>query len=314
MKYRVFGKLGWKVSEIGFGAWAIGGNRYGNSYGPTDDDVSRKAIQRALELGCNFFDTADIYGHGHSEKLLGEVIGNRPDVFIATKVGGDFYHTPVKMNFDSDYIRFACDQSLKRLQREVIDLYQLHNPPIDYLQEGKVFDVLDSLQMKGKIRAYGVSIHFAEEGLAAISYPTLASIQVVYNIFRQKDAAALFQPAKEKGIAIIAREPLSNGLLTGKYSTPDTWKFFKGDIRGDMPANYLRTHTRAAEKLRFLGVPGKRTLAQAALQFTLSSEAISVSIPGCKTPAQVEENLSASDCPPLTEEELEKILTSLSTS
>jgi len=295
------------VSEIGFGAWAIGGNRYGNSYGPTDDEVSREAIQRALELGCNFFDTADIYGHGHSEELLGEVIGNRPDVYIATKVGGDFYHGGVKMNFDADYIRFACDQSLKRLRREAIDLYQLHNPPIDYLQEGKVLDVLDSLLLKGKIKAYGISIHFAEEGLAGVRYPTLTSIQVAYNIFRQKEARALFQPAMEKGIAIIAREPLSNGLLTGKYSSPDTWKFFKGDIRGDMPAQYLRTLGEATEKLRFLEVPGQRTLAQAALQFVLSSEAVPVTIPGCKTPAQVEENLSASDSPPLSEEELEKI-------
>src|SRR2546425_10031579 len=138
MKYRTLGKTGLKVSEVGFGAWAIGGNDHGNSYGPTDDKVSLEAVERAFELGCNFYDTADVYGHGHSEELLGQALrDHRKEVILATKVGGDFYHDPPRMNFNPDYLEFALAKSCERLQTHYIDLYQLHNPPHPITEEWK---------------------------------------------------------------------------------------------------------------------------------------------------------------------------------
>src|SRR5256712_7670966 len=166
MKTRTLGRTGLTVSEIGFGAWAIGGNAHGNSYGPTDDELSLAAIGRALELGCNFFDTADVYGHGHSEDLLGQALrGHRSEVIIATKVGGDFYHGTPRMNFNSDYLEFALGKSCERLGTDYIDLYQLHNPPIQLIKDGRIFKILDRLKASGKIRHYGISIHDPQEGL-----------------------------------------------------------------------------------------------------------------------------------------------------
>src|SRR6266567_2348983 len=174
MKYRTLGKTALKVSEVGFGAWAIGGNNYGNSYGPTDDKVSLAAVQRAFELGCNFFDTADVYGHGHSEEILGHALKeHRKDVVLATKAGGDFYH--------------------------------LHNPPIQLLKNGKIFDGLEKLKNSGRIRHYGISIHDPQEGLVSMMYGQPAAIQVVFNLLRQEAKNQLFQAARERNVGIIAR-------------------------------------------------------------------------------------------------------------
>ena len=305
MKYRTLGKTGLKVSEVGFGAWAIGGNSFGNSYGPTDDKTSLEAVRKALDLGCNFFDTADAYGHGHSEELLGEALkDHRKDVIIATKVGADFYHDPPRMDFNADYLSFALTKSCERLQTDYVDLYQLHNPPIQLLRNEKIFDGLEKLQRTGRIRHYGISIHDPKEGLLAIQHAQPAAIQVVFNILRQEAKNQLFQSARQNDVSIIAREPLANGFLTGKFG-PDS-SFPTGDIRFGFPRNYFHSLTRAAQQLSFLKSES-RTMAQASIRFVLDQKEISTVIPGAKTTKQTEENLQASEMSSLTGEELLRI-------
>ena len=306
MKYRTLGKTGFKVSEVGFGAWAIGGNAHGNSYGHTNDDESLAAIERALELGCNFFDTADVYGHGHSEELLGKALKKlRDSILIATKVGGDFYHDPPSMNFTADYVRFALEKSCKRLETDRVDLYQLHNPPIDLLKTGKVFEVFEELKAEGKIGHYGISIHDPREGILAMQQGKPAAIQAVFNILRQDAKHQLFQASQENNVGIIAREPLSNGFLTGKLS-PDT-VFERGDIRYNFPRGYIHNLSNAAKQLGFLETRS-RTLAQAAIRFVLDHREVATVIPGAKTVAQAAENLATSELSSLTGEELIRII------
>ncbi len=305
MKYRVLGKTGLKVSEVGFGAWAIGGNVHGNSYGPTDDNQSLAAIDRALELGCNFFDTADVYGHGHSEELLGQALGGRrSEVIIATKVGGDFYHGTPRMNFNSDYIEFAIGKSCERLGSDYIDLYQLHNPPIQLVKDGRVFKTLERLKASGKIRHFGISIHDPQEGLLAMRDGELGAVQVAFNILRQEAKNQLFREATKNNVGIIAREPLANGFLAGKLRPESS--FPQGDIRHNFPVDYISQLTLAADKLRFLE-SNSRTLAQAALRFVLDHKDVSTVIPGAKTREQVDEDLASSVSPSLTGEELLRI-------
>lgn len=305
MKYRTLGKTGLKVSEVGFGAWAIGGNEYGNSYGPTDDNISTAAVERAFELGCTFYDTADVYGHGHSEELLGKALKeHRDDVVLATKVGGDFYHDPPRMNFNPEYLEFAAAKSCERLQTDYIDLYQLHNPPAQLLKTGKIFESLEKLKDSGRIRHYGVSIHDPQEGLVSMKNGQPATIQVVFNLLRQEAKNQLFQAAREQNVAIIAREPLSNGFLTGKFTIDST--FPSGDIRSNFPRNYQAGLIRAAQQLRLLESK-TRTLAQASIRFALDHKDVSTVIPGAKTPQQTEENIKASELPSLTGEDLLRI-------
>ena len=252
MRHRELGKTGLQVSEIGFGAWAVGGNAHGNSYGPTDDRTSLAAIQRAFELGCNFFDTADVYGHGHSEEVLGQALKEHRDkVIIATKVGGDFYHGPPRMNFNPDYIEFALEKSCERLQTDYVDLYQLHNPPVQIIRNETLFRTLEKLKEKGKIRHYGISIHNPQEGTLAMKMGKPEAIQVMFNIFRQEARNQLFQAAMENGVGIIAREPLANGFLTGKHNAAET--FPEGDIRHHFPRDYILNLVLATEQLKFLG-------------------------------------------------------------
>jgi aryl-alcohol dehydrogenase-like predicted oxidoreductase len=305
LKFRALGKTGFKVSEVGFGAWAIGGNEHGNSYGPTNDDESLAAIERALELGCNFFDTADVYGHGHSEELLGKALKKRRDsVFIATKVGGDFYHDPPRMNFAADYVRFALEKSCERLHTDRVDLYQLHNPPNELLRTGKVFEVFEKLKEEEKIGHYGISIHDPREGVLAMKQGKPAAIQVVFNILRQDAKHQLFQACRENNVGIIAREPLSNGFLTGRLS-PDS-VFDRGDIRYNFPRGYIHNLSNAAKQLAFLET-NTRTLAQAAIRFVLDDREVATVIPGAKTVRQASENLATSELSPLTGEELVRI-------
>lgn len=303
MKYRDFGKTGLKVSEVGFGGWAIGGNQHGNSYGTTDDNASLAAIQQAIESGCNFFDTADVYGRGHSEELLGKALRNRRDkLFIATKVGSDFYQGLGFQTFSSRYIRFALEKSLERLKTDYIDVYQLHNPPLKLINQESTYSLFNTLKREGKIRAWGLSIFDPTEGLTALKVGQPDSLQVVYNIFHTRAAEILFPAAFQSGCAIIAREPLANGFLSAKYDT--STKFERGDIRQQWRQDYINARVAAAKKLSFLTKPGSRTLIQACVGYTLLPEAVSVVIPGIKTPQQAAENLATCETPSLTSEEL----------
>ncbi len=301
---RVLGRTGIGVSEVGFGAWAIGGNAYGNSYGPTDDAASLATVRRAVELGCTFFDTADVYGWGHSEELLGAALeGFRDQVRIATKVGGDFYHGGVRMNFAPDYIAFALERSLKRLRTDHVDLYQLHNPPAETMADPAAYEALEALKAEHKINAYGVSIHEPLEGQLCIESGKPDVLQIPFSLFRQEWIDELFAVARKANVGIIAREPLGNGFLAGTIA-PGA-RFPPGDIRSDWPPGVVQARSRAAARMGFLARPG-RSPAQAALRFALAFPEVSVTIPGAKTVAQVEENLHAAESPPLTTDEVDR--------
>lgn len=309
MKYRTF--IGKQVSEIGMGCWAIGGNQYGNSYGSTDDAESIKAIKKAVELGCNFFDTADVYGHGHSESLLGYALQKtRNQVFIATKVGGAYMYNDEKwghVNFTLEYINFAIEQSLRRLRTTYIDVYQLHNPTLAMIKEGEVFKPLRQLQKSGKVRHVGVSVFTLDEGLAALDHTD--AVQCVFNIIDPRNYE-MMETAKRRGIAVVVREPLANGLLTGKYTkhtdaqgaSSDISNFERGDIRARMPKDYMEGVTELAEEIR-KKFPWA-TPAQVALKYILGFDCVSTVIPGAKTEQQAGENMLASDMRSLTKEEL----------
>jgi len=299
----MLGRTGLRVSEVGFGAWAIGGNAHGNSYGPTDDAASIAAVRRALDLGCTFFDTADVYGWGHSEEVLGEALaGRRDDVVIATKVGGDFYHGGVRMNFEPGYIAFALDRSLRRLGTDRVDLYQLHNPPAEAMGDPATYEALETLRAEHKIDHYGVSIHEPVEGLLCLESGKPETLQVPFSLLRQEWIDELFDEARRANVGIIAREPLGNGFLAGAIR-PEA-RFPAGDIRHHWPPAMVAARSLAAERLSFLARDG-RTLAQAALRFALAFPAVSVAIPGAKTPDQVTENLGAASAAPLTPEEID---------
>lgn len=321
MKARPLGRTGFRVSEIGFGAWAIGGNAFGNSYGPTDDAESRRAIRRAYDLGCNFFDTADVYGHGHSEELLGETLADvRSNVIFATKVGGNFYNRDVHplvrerlaeivgkpyadipadipvpathdANFTPGYIRFAVLQSLKRLRTDYLDLVQLHNPNIAALSTMETYAVLEELKKVGMLRSYGVSVHEPEEGLAAIQATMPDTVQIVYNLARREPEASFFPAARASNIGVIAREPLANGFLAARYTPDSTWA--KGDIRARMPRGHITQMVALGQRVDTLAKKSGASAAQLALKFVLDNPAVSTAIVGMKTVDQVDENLAA---------------------
>jgi len=291
LEFRKLGKTNLLVPEIGFGTWGISGR----GYGPTDDKESIRALHRALDLGVNFIDTADIYGDGHSEELIGRVLKERGDkeTVIATKFGWDFYRDGVvKSNLKRNYISFALEKSLKRLGREWIDIYQIHNSKPADIERGSVYETLDELKKQGKVRFYGVSAFYTEDGISAIKTGKPDTIQVIYNILEQEAEERLFPLALENDIGIIAREPLAGGLLTGRYN--ENSKFPKTDHRHGWSRKFLEDGARKVGKLKFLKKEGQ-TLVQAALRFSLAHKAVSVVIPGAKTVKQVEENISAAE-------------------
>ncbi|KRT64723.1 MAG: aldo/keto reductase [Candidatus Dadabacteria bacterium CSP1-2] len=302
MKLKRLGRTNVLVSEIGFGAWAISGR----GYGPTDDKDSIRALHRALDLGVNFIDTADIYGDGHSEELIGRVLRERNDkeAIIATKFGWDFYRDGgIRSNLKRNYISFALEKSLKRLGREWIDIYQIHNSKPDDIERDNVYETLDEFKKQGKIRFYGVSAYYVEDGIEAIKTGKPDTIQIIYNILEQEVEEKLFPLAIKNDIGIIAREPLASGLLTGKYN--ENSKFPKTDHRHGWSKKFLEESARKVSRLKFLEKEGQ-TLIQAALRFSLSYKAVSVVIPGAKTINQVEENISAAEAE-LNPNELKRI-------
>lgn len=302
MEKRRLGRTGLRVSEIGFGAWAIGGN----SYGKTDDAESLRAVEAAFEGGVNFFDTADIYGNGHSEELLGKALsGKRERVILASKVGWDFYHGGTRQNFSPDYIAFACQKSLERLQTDYLDLYQLHNPNLEMLMKDDLFEPLERLKREGKIRYFGISIHVPREGIEAIHLGRVDTLQLIYNFIDQRAASELLPLAREKDIGVIGREPFACGILTGKY---DRKVQFQGpDHRRRWKRDKIELDLNKLDKIKALFELRPVSLAVLALEFILAQDAVSTVIPGAKTVEQVKENLRASERSLLAAPDLERI-------
>jgi aryl-alcohol dehydrogenase-like predicted oxidoreductase len=311
MQYRELGRTGWKVSSVSFGAWAIGG-----TWGAVQDSDSLAALHRALDLGVNFFDTADVYGDGRSEQLLARLRRERRDPFyIATKAGRRLDpHTAAGYNREN--LTAFVERSLKNLAAEAIDLLQLHCPPTEVYYRPEVFGVLDDLARQGKIRHYGVSVEKVEEALKAIEFPNVQTVQIIFNLFRQRPADLFFGQAEKRKVGILARVPLSSGMLTGKFTAKsafeaDDHRAFnrKGEAfdRGETFSGVdYALGLETVERLRPL-VPEGMTLAQFALRWILMFPAVTCAIPGGKRPAQVEENAAAAGLPPLPPEVMAKI-------
>jgi aryl-alcohol dehydrogenase-like predicted oxidoreductase len=300
MHYRKLGRTDITVSEIGFGGWAIGGlaDAAGTplGWGRTSDDESLAAIRRARDLGVTFFDTADSYGFGRSESLLGIVLSRRrQDVVIATKAGvSRDMNGRVKKDFSRDHIIQAVEGSLRRLRTDYIDLYQLHNPTIEELRPDEIHEAMDRLQEVGKIRYWGVSVTTPEEGMEIIRRGWGYALQVLYNVLNQAPAKELFPLAKEKGYGIIARVPLASGLLSGKFRTDTT--FTADDVRQNFltPKRLEEVLPRVDEAKSIIGGTA-RSLAEGALRFVLANDAVSTVIPGARSVRQVEMNVAADE-------------------
>jgi aryl-alcohol dehydrogenase-like predicted oxidoreductase len=311
MKYRTLGRTGWKVSEISFGAWAIGG-----AWGDVDDQESLTALHAALDGGVNFFDSADVYGDGRSERLLARLKRDRKEKFyIATKAGRRLpAQTPE--GYSRKNLTAWIERSLKNLNTDALDLLQLHCPPTVVYYMPKVFGILDDLVQAGKLRHYGVSVEKVEEALKAIEFPKVQSVQVIFNIFRQRPAELFFAQAQKKKVGILARVPLASGMLSGRI-TRDS-KFAKDDHRAFNRHGEAFDHgetfsgvdfeagLRAVAELKSL-VPKNATMAQLALRWILEFPAVTCAIPGAKRPAQVAENVATSDLKPLPTATMKKI-------
>ncbi|TSC82484.1 MAG: hypothetical protein G01um101420_317 [Parcubacteria group bacterium Gr01-1014_20] len=306
MKYRNLGSSGLRVSEIGFGAWGIGGVTKGaTSYGPVDDAESKKALRLAYDNGITLYDTAGVYGYGHSEELIGETFKDvRKDIVIATKVGFSDHNEP--QNFSSQNIRHSLEESLRRLKTEYIDLYQLHSPVIEVVREEKnIIETLKSLKKEGKILAFGVSVRKPADSLIAVNELGFESVQVNFNMIDQRIVENGFMEiALEKNIGVVARTPLCFGFLTGKYSGA---KFDPRDHRSSWPVEQIATWARAPELFAHINKGKDRNLAQLALQFCLAYKVVSAVIPGMISQSDVVENLKASSLTPLTSTELKEI-------
>jgi aryl-alcohol dehydrogenase-like predicted oxidoreductase len=298
MNYRKFGKTDLQLSEIGFGAWAIGGNaKVGTmpiGWGPADDDASEKAIHAAIEAGINFFDTADFYGLGHSEELLGKTLKNNADIFIATKVGHKSVNDQIVLDYSKEYILQACDASLRRLQRSVIDYYQLHSARLSHLQAGECIEAMEILKQRGKIRYWGLSLNtfYPEPEAKFLMEKSIGDgLQLVFNIINQR-ALPVIKEASAKGYGIIARMPLQFGLLTGKFTASTT--FTAEDHRSFRltPSILTKSLQILDTKISPLAAKNKIDLSSLALSFILSIPEISTVIPGIRTQVHVQQNTS----------------------
>ncbi|MBI4398339.1 MAG: aldo/keto reductase [Candidatus Omnitrophica bacterium] len=291
MFYRTLGRTGLRVSEVGFGSWAIGGT----SYGATSDSESLAALQTAFEHGVNFFDTADIYGMGKSEELIAKLIkGRRPEFVVATKGGWDYSAGAGKQNYDPSYIRTAIEASLRRLGTDYIDLYQLHNPPDDLLENQNykpLIGMLRAEQQKGKIRFIGISIYAARQGIRWIETEEPDVIQCIYNLIDQRVEKEFLPLAREKNTGVIVREPLQCGLLSGKYNALSA--FPKNDHRRRWTREKIALDLKKAALFKEAFTDFAQNPIYFSLAFILSHPAVSTVIPGAKTVSQVLKNISA---------------------
>ena len=311
MQYHELGRTGLKVSALGFGSWAIGG-----TWGTVNDSESLAALNRAIELGVNFFDTADAYGGGRSERLLARLRQAHPEkIYIATKIGRGIY-PHVAEGYNRANLSGSVERCLKNLSTESIDLLQLHCPPTKVFYMPEVFGILDDLVKAGKIRYYGVSVEKIEEALKAIEYPNVQSVQIIFNMFRQRPAEDFFKQAKARQVGILARVPLASGMLTGKMTAnthfeQDDHRAFNrhGEAfdRGETFSGVdFHVGLQAVEELKAI-CPAGMSLSQFALRWILMFDAVTCAIPGAKRPSQVEENFSAADLPVISNETMAKV-------
>lgn len=317
MEYRELGRTGWNISAISFGAWAIGGDAWGR----TDDDESMRALHRAVDLGVNFIDTADVYGDGHSERLVARLVRERAgeQLIVATKAGRRL-NPHVAAGYDRANLTAFVERSLRNLDTDALDLLQLHCPPGEVYEMPEVFGILDDLVAAGKVRYYGVSVERVAEALRAVEYPNVQSVQIIFNMFRLRPAAEFFPTARARRVGILARVPLASGLLSGRY-TRDT-AFAANDHRHfnrrgesfDVGETFSGVDydagLRAVDELRAL-VPHDdthhATLAQLALRWILMFDAVTAAIPGARTAEQAESNVRALDLAPLDEATMTRV-------
>lgn len=311
MQYRELGRTGWQVSTISFGAWAIG-----SAWGAVDDRESLDALRRAVDLGVNFFDTADVYGDGHSEQLLAQLKRERREaIHIATKAGRRL-DPHVAEGYNRKNLTAFVERSLKNLETDTLDLVQLHCPPTQVFYMPEVFGVLEDLVKQGKLRYYGVSVEKVEEALKAIEFPAVQSVQIIFNIFRQRPAELFFGEAQRRRVGILARLPLSSGLLAGKmtrasqFSADDHRAYNRHGESFDRGETFsgvdFELGLQTVEELRPL-VPAGWTMAEFALRWILMSDAVTCAIPGAKRPTQVEDNCRAADLPAIPEATMKQV-------
>lgn len=305
MRYRELGRTGWRVSEVSFGAWAIGG-----SWGDVDDAQSMEALHAAVNAGVNFIDTADVYGMGRSEKLVARLRRERRDeIRVATKAGRRLSpHTAD--GYNGANLTAFVEESLRNLEMETLDLVQLHCPPAEVYYRPEVFGALDGLVAAGKIRHYGVSVQKVEEALKAIEYPNVQTVQIIFNCFRHRPSGLLFEQALRRRVGILARVPLASGMLTGKlragseFPAGDHRNFNRNGEKFDVGETFSGVEygeaLEAVEELR-AAVPDGMTMTQFALRWILMFDGVACAIPGGKRAAQVRENCAASGLPPLGE-------------
>jgi len=311
LQYRKLGRTGWNVSSISFGTWAVGAE-----WGAVNDQESLAALHRALDKGVNLFDTADVYGDGRSERLLAQLRSERSEPFYVATKAGRRLDPHVAGGYNRENITAFVERSLRNLKTDTLDLLQLHCPPTPVYYMPEVFEVLDDLTNAGKLRYYGVSVEKVEEALKAIEYPGVQSVQIIFNMFRQRPRDLFFAEADRRQVGILARLPLSSGMLSGKlnvnsrFAANDHRAFNRhGELfdRGETFSGLdYEIGLQAVEALR-PHVPSGMTMAEMALRWILMFPAITCAIPGAKRPEQVDENLQAADLPPLSDETMSAI-------
>ena len=302
MNKRKFGKIGWDVSEISLGCWAMGAD-----WGDVSEEQAKDILKTSFDNGVNFFDTADVYGDGRSEKFVGEFINSTSErIYVATKAGRRIFPHEAKGYYDKDLMESFVDRSLVNLNVEIIDLLQMHCPPTEVYSHDLTYEMLDRLVAKGKIQHYGFSVQTVEEAIACIQRPHTKSVQIIFNMLRLKPAEEFFKMANEKNIAIIVRVPLASGLLTGKMNTNSS--FPENDhrnynIKGDafdvgetFSGVDFSKALEVVEELKSL-TPDGFSLSQLALKWILMHDEVSVVIPGAKNSDQALKNISASALP-----------------